>query len=778
MANILSDFTKNEYMPGVGGDFYENIFTNWTNWSKSFPFKFIIAEWNGGRNYTATREFVLPIPPQALRMTIPVASTLTPTLEGVVEQSNGAPFRDIMLQGVTGVNILKKNADPAVSQGLSIYGGALFPTADAAVRNMVDQAQNAASYLTNNKKYNLIVDKDVNPVGTGFFQIMSLRNFFEQYLEDKKKNNKLRLVFANYKEEAFYICTATNLQFDRNSQDPLMHTFAISLRAYRRTGTITGPRSATEELATLGARPNTINVYGRMVGTLGAVNDILSSASNALTGIASDVLNNVKGVLGSVNLMVKKTANIPLTVKDFIDSGWDQTLLQLAASVKDIKNSAERFNQLFTASSLLPVGTSSSALKQSSLQFQDVSLDGLALPIDVRNNLNKAIAQNVDQNFIDIDKKRRTVANAVYEISNSLGQSSAVYAEVYKKEFNGVNTPITYNDARILYALNDLMQSLDTIADDALGDGSTMPDTLQYVAGLAQGAGIAFTIPTSKFAVPFPYGFTLERLAQRYLGNANRWHEIATLNGLKAPYVDEVGWSQYLLTNGNGSFVYVPSREYLYVNQTIYLVSNTQRRERRRILRIRKITDNNFELLLSGDPDLSRFVSTDLAKLEGFLPNTVNSQQVIYIPSNDEVQEESFYLDIPNVNTFDPLIQAAGVDLLLASDGDLIITEDGDSPLAFGLQNIVQSVNIAFSTPKNALLQHPEYGAKVLPGTPTGDVRVTELENSVKGVFSDNSLFEGISSLRIYKDGPVLKLTVVAKLKALGANLPLTFILD
>jgi len=279
---------------------------------------------------------------------------------------------------------------------------------------------------------------------------------------------------------------------------------------------------------------------------------------------------------------------------------------------------------------------------------------------------------------------------------------------------------------------------------------------IEYVAGLATRSGIAFQRPISKFSVPFPYGFTLETLSGVYLGDPNRWHEIVALNGLRTPYVDEEGFDLMLAVNGSGNQIVVDDAANLAVGQLVTLSANNTANTKRRIKKIDKITDTMIFVTVDGDEDLARFTTAGEARIHAYLPDTVNSQMLIFIPSTREVEDALTLKTIPGVNDYTSGLEVGGVDLLLTSVGDAAITPEGDWKLAVGLSNIIQRARIALSTPKGSLPQHRGFGLGLQPGVSTADLDAKQLLAASKQLFANDPDFSGVAGVRIQKTGPGL----------------------
>jgi hypothetical protein len=278
-----------------------------------------------------------------------------------------------------------------------------------------------------------------------------------------------------------------------------------------------------------------------------------------------------------------------------------------------------------------------------------------------------------------------------------------------------------------------------------------------------------------KLLVPFPYGYTLERLSQLYFNTPDRWHEIAALNGLEDPYVDETGFQLRLVANGNGNVIAVADSSQLFTQQLVWIGSRATLRTQRRITAIHVISADLSLVHVNGDPTMGQYRVNDAAYLQAFLPNTVNSLQQLYIPSDVTPDQDDFReKSIPGVNYFDPLVRVGGVDLLLTQDNDLVITPDGGGRLAVGLTNIIQTVKIALSTPQGTLLHHPEYGAPPLLGESTADITARDMLAAYKNLFKGNPTFSGVNSVSIVKNGPLARVTLGIQIAGVNKSIPVS----
>jgi len=378
---------------------------------------------------------------------------------------------------------------------------------------------------------------------------------------------------------------------------------------------------------------------------------------------------------------------------------------------------------------------------------------------------------------LDFQQRRDAIAKTAAVFTNSLGLGTATYNAIYGLQAPtsvAINTP-TDEDYDVLFALNRVVMELNRFVVSNDSHSSSKINAIAAVAGLASRSGIAFQIPKSKFAVPFPYGSTLEMLALRYLKDPNRWHEIAALNGLQSPYVDEVGFELPLLVDGAEDKIFVADATRLYVGQPAWMSSAAAGSSQRRILKIDRLSPTQSMVTLDGAMDLGRYTTGAGAKLTAFAPNTVNSQQMIYIPSDTEATEEGFITrNIPGVDAFDKLLAISGVDLLLTPSNDLVLTPEGDTRWAYGLNNIVQKVRLALSVRKGTLLQHPEFGLPLAVGTSIADISAVDIVRSAQEMFSNDPTFSGVKGAKIDISGPTARLNIAVELAQVGTVVPIS----
>jgi len=295
------------------------------------------------------------------------------------------------------------------------------------------------------------------------------------------------------------------------------------------------------------------------------------------------------------------------------------------------------------------------------------------------------------------------------------------------------------------------------------------------------------------------YGEDLQKFALRTLGDADKWIDVAIANGLKAPYIDEVGEKLFLLSNGNNNQINIAGTDSngnlnidkLYINQVLFIQSDAELFSSQRI--ITNITEvpvsGELVLQLDGDDNLDIYKIGDSAYIRIFKPNTINSNFFIMIPSeedipNDTRQEVPWFLQTSGEDE-----KRAKIDLLMTETGDIQFNSTGDLALSFGVENAIQAIRLKFSVEEGELPRHDDFGLINVAGSKTDDTDtiIKLITDSIVGMIEDDARYDRIETLDVnyvqstqerLGTGNNVLINLVLRLAGSDNTLPLTFTLN
>jgi hypothetical protein len=377
----------------------------------------------------------------------------------------------------------------------------------------------------------------------------------------------------------------------------------------------------------------------------------------------------------------------------------------------------------------------------------------------------------------DFRKFRNEIFNLMLDISNNYGAGNQTYSDIYDRPDPKERvTPMSMEENEVLLSLMDVIQSYDSLIATKKWDDLSIDNPLKYVGGLANENNIDFDDSYSgKYLVPVPYGLTIEEIAARYLGDPDKWLEIATLNKLRSPYIDEDGFIYELLSNAEGrQFTVEDTNDRLFIGQKIVLWSNTVSLFSRVITDIKQISENNYLITVDGQADLDGLNIVDSASMKGYLPGTTNSQNQIYIPTHQQPQSDDRIYEISHLDNQN-LVKISKIDWLLTEDNDLAIDSAGDFRLASGLTNLIQAFRLKVITKKGSLLRHLNYGLGLRSGTSVADIQSGELLKDFNRLIAEDPRYDSIERLTIKLTGATLAISVSIRLANNNGIVPISF---
>ena len=400
----------------------------------------------------------------------------------------------------------------------------------------------------------------------------------------------------------------------------------------------------------------------------------------------------------------------------------------------------------------------------------------------------KEVSRFIRSNFEEI---RSNIVAGRELISDTVGGSDDDYNRVKDKSSSAKLRDIKVSDIIDMRGLMDAVKACDFIIANSFALDTVKLDPFALARENSNNPDIEIQSGKSGKLVTMFYGDTLQDLARRFLGNPDRWIEIAIANGLKAPYIDEVGEFIPLLSNGSVSQVNLAAEnalgeaniEKINVGKAIFFTSNTELvPEQRNIINIKEVpVSGELILELDGDPDLEKYRIDENAGIRAYLPNTVNSQFLVTIPQQTPLPNEfgkktPFFLKTKAEDE-----KKAGVDLSLSNDNDLAFTSTGDLQLSFGINNAAQAMKIKLETERGSLERHPEFGLPAVQGQKltNPDAIKEDIIKSIVDMVEADSRFDRVDSInveRVVENGANgIRFGITVRLAGSGTSIPIGF---
>jgi hypothetical protein len=340
----------------------------------------------------------------------------------------------------------------------------------------------------------------------------------------------------------------------------------------------------------------------------------------------------------------------------------------------------------------------------------------------------------------------------------------------------------TMLDLKQINAVFDIAEQIDGVIFGLRETADRTPDLISAAAqNVDPASGVQFrTDYQSAIAVPFERN--LEWMAQKYLGDANRWFELCAINYLQSPYVDLYGTQTFLLSGGAGTSVRVSDtlKTSVPVGTRIKIGSSRYQEEVRYIERLTDNADGTITLDLSGEGDLSKFTLAERSFIRWYAPHTVNDCSLVLIPVAIGANfKRTPVPDADVLKRLDQSLLAFGVDVQRdEASGDFMVGASGDFQIVYGIPAVRQAVLYALKTQQGELPWHLRFGIPSTIGdrwSGTTDEALV-FANTIQASLELDGRYEKVLLKDVRVTGNSISLDFIVKLQGNDTLIPLSFV--
>lgn len=458
-----------------------------------------------------------------------------------------------------------------------------------------------------------------------------------------------------------------------------------------------------------------------------------------------------------------------------------RTFTEFVASQRNSKNSRNPFDNEVVISRFFAI-FDSTLVNTVSLSYEEQQ---------IVDNKVREIELYTRGNFLDIRAKLQKERD---QLADKVSTTDEDYNRVFNRSPQAARVNITNKDLNKMFELQEAIKSVDFILANSFSLESSTIDPFALAKTNANNPDIDIKTYFSGSLEKMNYGEDLQALARRTLGDPDKWIDIAITNGLKPPYIDEVGEKLFLISNASSNQINIGpvddnnqlNIDKLSVGQIVLLQSDTQTfPEQRNIENVRQVpVSGEIILELSGEPDLERYKLAESAHIRIFKPNTTNSSFYIMIPG-DEPVDDDVQNDTPwFLQGADSVEKKQKVDLNLLENGDIGFTGTGDLQLSYGLNNAIQAIRLKMSIEAGELRRHPEHGLNPIQGLKNNDIESVKaiLTDSITTMIENDERFSNIESLDIVYQANLnqtsptaVGVNLIVKVAGSGQLLPINF---
>lgn len=556
---------------------------NTENWMKlSFPYTFSVIDL---RNPSAPSgeftDFALPLAPQKINQTEEFAISIVPTQGGTTVTHSGNKYKTLNIEGTTGI---------APFRG----GGG------------VNQKTGEGIFQPKQLKYK-----------SGYEVFLHLRNWFRTYYEFKKKRpdsgRNMRLVFKNYKDGEFLIVELMKFEMDRQSSRSFLYDYKLEFKVLSH---LEFQKMSTTNLLFEDAVNDALNLLNTSRGVFLRSQEILRQIESTYEAgiieplrqatLAIKALQGVGLVAADIgNRAIKNTVRaadalaITLGIKSQQDDNRVSGGLDVRLANINLPSDIEAYVAQKGSSVISEFGEGLMAIDVS--EFPDTTISDALEEQTAAQQLPRTFYEDTITTLERVRQNAEDFFNlGSSEYDSIFGRTSTLSADETKV--------VSQEEYDLLNAFNESVMAIHLVLSTNDLFKSSFDERIQDMISRFNGNISLFASPAVR-QVKYSQGDTLERIAQRELGNSERWGEIVELNGLKSPYVSDKQDDPRKNIIRPGEVILIPAKVRSGFSQVpdakeIRTTKNLNQIEKSLGTDFKLTRDNDLSLTASGDFEL------------------------------------------------------------------------------------------------------------------------------------------------------------------------------
>lgn len=504
-----------------------------------YGFAIVVA--SGDTFLLNSEPFYLDVPPQSINQKEIFSTHVQATRKGVIVESEGVVFKDIVITGTTGIFPGERGGSNTPKPNLSSLTSAPKPVSG------VDPS-------TGRSKKNSV------PQISGYEEFQRLRQFFLSYAKQKvDSKGQVFFAFLNEKDEQYLIVEPLEFTMERSARSPLNYNYRIVLKAIAPTSELIkqGAKSSDK----LGILDQIINLSNNVSASLAVATEIINASSGLLVNVTQALdsvfltpLRQVNLALSALNRGTTTALSLPGTLLSN-SKQVDKNRLAVAEKLGQTINTASSNSSVSpktkepvynSLGEIINTATGDNTVNSISILNPDGSLKNALTPQefslmkDIQSELENDPNVPLPRSFVSALKINTT--NLINDFSDSLGLGSSQYSDILGRTVTQTAPPLLIpSDDQIL--LLGTLQNVSAQLNKIMSNNEFFQaDADQIFTKAQESYGNISNIRRPDFAreVTIEDGDTLERIALREYGDALRWVDIIIINNLKYPYISQI----------------------------------------------------------------------------------------------------------------------------------------------------------------------------------------------------------------------------------------------